>query len=88
MPKEKTFILVRWLEDETVGVMPIGAVHAINHQEIKAGVEAKVKWGRKLFTAEILQISSNNKLFFSHHHCLKRISLQVKLVLESNNFII
>lgn len=54
--KEKTFVLVRWLEDETVSVMPLTAIH----QDFTAHVGAvvRVKWSRrKYYDAEILKIS-------------------------------
>jgi len=54
--KEKTFVLVRWLEDETVSVMPLTAIH----QDFTAHVGAvvRVKWGgRKYYDAEILKKS-------------------------------
>ena len=54
--KGQEFILVRWLTDETIGVMPMSAVH--KDDELRVGHTARVKWGSKFFSAEILQLSS------------------------------
>lgn len=53
--KEKLFILVRWLVDETVGVMPLTALHRDCRAHVGAVVE--VKYGRKFYQAEVLKIS-------------------------------
>lgn len=54
-PERKRFVLVRWLEDESVGVVPVSAVHA--DSRVYVGALAKVKYGRKFFDAELLQTS-------------------------------
>ncbi len=59
MPKEakKKFLLVSWVEDQTVGVMPMSAVHKDSAQNIVAGSVIKVKWSSKYYEAEIIKIS-------------------------------
>lgn len=52
-PERKRFVLVRWLEDESVGVVPVSAVHA--DSRVYVGAHAKVKYGRKFYDAELLQ---------------------------------
>lgn len=56
MSKKK--VLVRWLEDETVGVMPISAIakedKGIN---VFPGAIAKIKWKKLFYDAEILKVS-------------------------------
>ena len=46
---------MRWLEDESVGVVPLSAVHA--DSRVCVGANAKVKYGRKFYDAELLQTS-------------------------------
>ena len=46
MAKEK-----RWLEDETVGVMPISAIAKEDKGNVYPGAIAKLKW-KKLYDAE------------------------------------
>lgn len=56
----KQFALVRWTEDEMVGVMPISAV--MKDYTPYVGAVVKMKWrGKKAYEAEILKISG--KLF-------------------------
>ena len=55
MAKEK--VLVRWLEDETVGVMPMSAISKEDKGNVYPGAIAKLKWKKKLYEAEILKIS-------------------------------
>ena len=54
-PERKRFVLVRWLEDENVGVVPVSAVHA--DSRVYVGALAKVKYDRKFYDAELLQTS-------------------------------
>ena len=52
----KQFALVRWTEDEKVGVMPISAV--VKDYTPYVGAIVKMRWrGKKLYEAEILKIS-------------------------------
>lgn len=51
----KTFLLVRWLEEESVGVVPSSAVK--KDQSVFAGSFADVKYQKKYYEAEILKIS-------------------------------
>lgn len=55
MPLKK-LMLVRWLVDETVGVVPTSTVQ--KGETVEVGAIAGVKWGSKFYQAEILQISS------------------------------
>ena len=47
MAKEK--VLVRWLEDETVGVMPMLAISKEDKGNVYPGAIAKLKWKKKLY---------------------------------------
>ena len=52
----KEYVLVRWIEDESVGVMPISAV--AKGYNPSAGATIKMRWrGKKEYEAEILKIS-------------------------------
>ena len=53
----KKFALVRWLEEKSVGVMPISS--AQNPEELYVGCVTKMKWtrGKKLYDVEILKLS-------------------------------
>ena len=52
----KQFVLVRWTEDEMVGVMPISAV--MKDYTPQVGAVVKMKWrGKQVYEAEILKIS-------------------------------
>ena len=56
----KEFTLVRWVEDDTVGIMPLTAVVAGTNCTSMPCVGAVVdmRWrGRKTYEAEILRIS-------------------------------
>ena len=55
MPKSMAFVLVRWLDDESVGVMPISAVKTNANNSVYVGAFVEVKWGRGY--AEILKLS-------------------------------
>ena len=44
------------MEDQTVGVMPLSAVHK-DADNVAAGSVCKVKWGSKCFSAEVIKIS-------------------------------
>ncbi len=48
-----SFALVRWLSDETVRVVPLSATKEV----ARVGYVVNMKWGRKLYEAEILKIS-------------------------------
>lgn len=52
---EKKFCLLRWLEDETVSVLPTTAAKA--GQNLYSGVYAEFKWLRTVYEAEVLRIS-------------------------------
>lgn len=56
------FILVKWLADNSIGVMPQSAVH--REDEVIKGQTVRVKWGSKFFSAQTLQLSSKLLLFF------------------------
>ena len=57
--KERRFILVRWLQDETVGVVPQSTVHKDDQRRVYVGSSLRVKYGRKFYEGEILQMSGN-----------------------------
>ena len=52
---EKKFCLLRWIEDETVSVLPTTA--AKTGQNLYPGVYAEFKWLRTVYEAEVLRIS-------------------------------
>ena len=50
--------MARWLDDESVGVMPISAVKTDANSSVHVGAFVEVKWGRgKYYDAEILKLS-------------------------------
>ena len=51
-----SFVLVRWPEDNSVGVMPTSA--AEKGVELYPGAEVRMKWKKKMYDAEILKVSS------------------------------
>ena len=53
----KDFVLVRWLKDESIGVMPISAVHKDARVQAHVGAVVDIKYGRRYYRAEIFQIS-------------------------------
>ena len=57
---KSSFMLVRWLEDERVGVMPVSA--AKPGLKPYVGAFVNVKWMRGYYEAEILCISGGYKL--------------------------
>ncbi len=53
----KEFVLVRWLEEETIGVMPCSA--APPGVSLYPGLTTLMKWkGKKQYEVEILKVSS------------------------------
>lgn len=54
MPKT-TFALVRWLEEESVGVMPLSAVRSGQKTFVSAIVQ--MKYQGRYYEAQILEIS-------------------------------
>ncbi len=52
---EKIFLLVRWMEDETVGVVPVTAVK--KGQEFDVGAYVETKFKKKFYESEVLKIS-------------------------------
>jgi len=54
------FVLVQWIEDDSVGVMPMTAVKA-EEKERSVGAVVDIRWkGKKTYPAEILKISSEH----------------------------
>jgi len=53
--KVKVSYLVRWLDDERVGVMPSSAVK--NDEKAYVGSFVEFRWGKSFYDAEILKIS-------------------------------
>jgi len=52
----KEFILVRWLERDQIGVMPISAI--VKEHKAYVGAIVGLKWkGKQVYDAEILKIS-------------------------------
>jgi len=53
--KTQRFCLVRWLEDESVSVVP--ATSADGKQKLSVGEMRSFKWIGKLYDAEVLRLS-------------------------------
>lgn len=59
------FVLVRWVEDESYGVMPLSAVPQKEREDVYPGQFTRMKWqGKMLYDVEVLKVSS--KLDFSY----------------------
>ncbi|XP_019860258.1 PREDICTED: uncharacterized protein LOC100637058 isoform X2 [Amphimedon queenslandica] len=70
----KSFMLVRWLEDEKVGVMPVSAAKTGVKPYVGAYID--VKWTRgKYYEAEILRISNDRQSL--NKWCDQLINLEV-----------
>ena len=55
---EKEFTLVRWVEDDTVGIMAISAATNESKSKPYVGAVVNMRWrGKKTYEAEILRIS-------------------------------
>ena len=52
---KKTFCLLRWIEDETVSVLPTTAAKA--GQKVYPGVYCEFKWLKNVYEAEVLKVS-------------------------------
>ena len=57
-PKNQQFMLVRWLVDESVGIMPLTCIK--KNQSPRAGAFVDAKYQGKFYEAEILKISSES----------------------------
>lgn len=56
--KDEMLALVRWLIDESIGVMPLSAAKA-DESELFVGSTTKMQWkGKKLYDVQILKTSS------------------------------
>ncbi len=78
--KPRKFCLVRWLDDETVSVLPVQA--AKEGQKVFQGSYADFKWlGKQLYEAEVLKISGKgvtgvrfyDVILCAFMYCLQRI---------------
>ena len=59
MAKKRTeFALVRWVDEESVGVMPTSAVRS--GQKVYVGSFADMKYNGKYYEVEILKISGKS----------------------------
>ncbi len=57
------YLLVRWLEEDAVGIMPSSAVH--KEDKATVGAIVRMKWkGKTFYDAEILKMSSK----YGHGH--------------------
>jgi hypothetical protein len=57
--EKKEFCLLRWIEDETVSVLPVTAAKA--GQSVYPGVHAEFKWLKNTYEAEVLRISEDRQ---------------------------
>ena len=56
VPATPQFCLVRWIEDDQVGVMPVSSVSKDSKPVV--GAEVDMRWkGKAVYKAEILKIS-------------------------------
>ena len=53
--EKKTFCPLRWIEDETVSVLPVTA--AKTGQKVYPGVYGDFKWLKKVYEAQVLKVS-------------------------------
>ncbi len=49
----KKFVLVRWLEEDSVGVMPTKAVHKEDAASLVVGAMIRLKWNSTFYDAEL-----------------------------------
>lgn len=69
---DNLFVLVRWVEDESFGVMPLSSVPPKEREDIYPGQFTRMKWrGKKLYEVEVLKVSG--KGFFFRMHVLNII---------------
>ena len=59
MPLKPRFALVRWVEEESVGVMPLSAVK--KNSNIFVGAIVEMKFKKAFYDAEVLKISGKLK---------------------------
>ena len=53
----KSYLLLRWIEDERVGIVPSSSVHSEDTQRVYPGaIGVRVMFGKKYFEAQILKI--------------------------------
>ena len=58
MPFKSKFVLVSWVEEGSVGVMPLTA--ARDRDKLHIGVVVPMKFQGKYYDAELLKISGNS----------------------------
>ena len=57
--KGAKYVLVRWMEEDKLGVMPITAIPPGKRNDAFLGLITPMKWsGGKTYHAELLQLSS------------------------------
>lgn len=59
-----SFCLLRWIEDETVSVLPVTA--AKSGQKVYPGIYGEFKWLRQLYEAEVLKVSGKKGMVYNH----------------------
>ena len=60
----KEFVLVRWLDEDQIGVMPMSAI--VKDKAVYVGAVVEIKWKpREVYDAEILKISSKAIISYS-----------------------
>lgn len=67
MPR-RLFLLVRWLEDETVGVTLSTAANVDSDDQLMVGAVLPIKFDSKFYQAEILKISREYRSIKPHFH--------------------
>lgn len=70
MPKK--YILVRWIDEENLSVLPVSAIHP--GQTVSHGAFGEFKWGGKYYEGEILGVSGE---FIINHKSKNTVHIQV-----------
>ena len=70
MPLKPKFALVSWLEEGSVGIMPLTA--ARDRDKLHVGAIVPMKFQGKYYDAEILKISGKNKWML---YCMIHVQL-------------
>ena len=53
----KKWLLVKWIEESSVGVMPAKCVHKEDQGQVAEFSTVRIKWRAKFFDAEVLKLS-------------------------------
>ena len=79
----KSFILVRWIEEENLSVIPASAAHS-STGEVYVGVFGDFKWSGKYYEGEVLGVSGES-LYVSMYLPWKLVVPRARVSKESPN---